>query len=219
LGVRRTAVIATAFLLLGALWATARAQPSRAVLPVGTPVVFVVDGTLSEGAREGTVVPIHLRDALVLDGTVVAASGAHAELLLAAAGSLDGRLPRVIAVRGFTTAAGLMPVRPDHPIVSPVATGTLIEATIRAQVVRIGTRLSILTPFPFPLSNEAPATSYTPTPARTAPPHALVPPRRRGPSPAPSATGSASPAPESSAASPEPTPYPTPLGGGTIPPR
>lgn len=204
---------------MGALWATARAQPTRAVLPIGTPVVFVVDGTLSEGAREGTVVPIHLRDPLVLDGTIVAASGVHAELLLGAAGSPDGRIPRLIAVRGFTTAAGLMPVRSDRPIVPPVVPGTLITATIRAEVVRIGTRLSILTPFPFPLSNEAPSTSYTPTPARTAPPHTLVPPRRRGPSPVPSPAGSPSPAPEASTASPEPTPYPTPLGGGTTPPR
>ena len=203
---------------MGALWATARGQSTRVALPVGTPVVFIVDGTLGEGAREGTIVPAHLRDPLVLDGTVVAASGTHAELLLSAVGSPDGKLPRVIALRAFTTAAGLLPVRPDHPIVSPVAVGTLIAATIRAQVVRIGSRLSILTPFPFPLSNEPPATSYTPTPARTAPAHAAVPPRRRL-SPLPSATGSPSPAAEPATASAEPTPYPTPQGGGTTAPR
>jgi hypothetical protein len=173
------------------------------------------------GAREGTVVPIHLREPLVLDGTVVAASGAKAELLLDRVGSADGKVPRLIVLRNFISVAGLIPVRPDRPIASPVEFGSTITATTQAQVVRVGSRLSIRTPFPFPLSNEPPAMTYTPTPARTANPNAPVPGRRRPRgTPAPTASPTASPAAGASAPPTDtPTPYPTPLATSSSAPR
>jgi hypothetical protein len=184
------AVIATAFLLFVAVGRTARAQPAPDVLPIGTPIVFVLDGTLGPGAREGTVVQVHLRDALLFNGTLVAAAGTRAELLLGTAGNPERKEPRIVALRGFKTVAGLMPLRLDEQPVGTLTPGTLIAATTRAEIARVATRLSIRTPFPFSLSNDVPASIYTPTPARTAPPFS---PGRGRPSPRPSPPASPSP--------------------------
>ncbi|HTW85136.1 MAG TPA: hypothetical protein VMD91_13790 [Candidatus Sulfotelmatobacter sp.] len=194
---RRTAVIATAFLLLVAIWETARAQPASDILAIGTPVVFVSDGTLGPGAREGTVVPVHLRDALMLGTMVVAAAGTKAELILGSLESPDHKQHRIVALRNFNTVAGLLPVTADS-VPFPTVPGTVLNAVTRAQVVRVGERLSIRTPFPFRLSNDLPTSAYTPTPARTAPPFNAGGGRRRGPSPHPTPTASPTAAPSSS---------------------
>jgi hypothetical protein len=186
-GIRRTAVVVTAFLLLSAAWATAQ-SPRQHVLPAGTPVVFVADGHLDSGAREGSSVDVHLRDALVLDGAVIAAVGTHARLLVGGiTDTASGHRTPAISLDRFSINAGLLPVRARAPIVAPVAAGTAIEATTLAEVDHIGDRYSIVVPFPFKLSNDQPASAYTPTPARTAPPHFNVPARRRGSQPSPTA--------------------------------
>jgi hypothetical protein len=212
LGIRRVAVGATALLLLSAAWATAEAPPH--VLPAGTAVVFVADGHLDAMPREGTMLVVHLRDPLVLDGTVVAHAGDRARLLVNyPTGPGAPHIPAV-ALDRFVIGAGLMPVRPDRPIALPIETGETIAARTQADVDHIGERYSIRVPFPFPLSGDRPAAYYTATPARTAPPRTLMPAGHRtgpptplptvAPTPAgsPASTAEGSPAP----ASPSPSP-------------
>lgn len=190
LGIRRAAVLGAAFLLVTAAWATAE-SPRQHVLPAGTAVVFVTDAPLETGRREGDVVGIHLRDNLVLDGTVLAPAGARAFLLVGGTGPEEHRRP-LITIDRFSINAGLMPVKPVEPIVPPVPAGTQIDAVTQASVDHIGDRYSVRIPFPFQLTGDQPASAYTPTPARTAPP--ILPARRGGtPSPAP-ATATPSPA-------------------------
>lgn len=191
LGVRRTAVAAAALAALCAAWATAE-SPSRA-LPTGTPVVFVADGHLDAMPREGTVLVVHLRDPLLLDGVVIAAAGTHARLLVEYPAEPEYRHTPSVTLDRFTIVAGLMPVRPDHPITLPIAAGDTIAAKTEAQVEHLGTRYSIHVPFPFKLSTDKPSAYYTATPARTAPPHTLVPPGRRRVPPTPLPTTLASP--------------------------
>jgi hypothetical protein len=200
LGIRRMAVLGAAFLLVTAAWATAESQRQH-VLPPGTAVVFVTDAPLEAGRREGDVVAIHLRDNLVLDGTVLAPAGAKAYLLVGGTGPEDHRRP-LITIDRFSINAGLMPVKPAEPIVPPVAAGTQIDAVTQASVDHIGDRYSIRIPFPFQLSGDQPASAYTPTPARTAPP---IMPARRGGSPSP---GPATAAPATAAPSPAATKIP-----------
>jgi hypothetical protein len=166
-GFRRTAVLATAFLLLSVAWATAE-PPLAHVLPAGTAVVFVTDAPLDVGRREGSVVAAHLRDPLVLDGTTLAAAGARAELLVGGFTNPDGTRRPTVSLDRFKTTIGLLPIRAKQPIVPPLPAGTQIEATTLAVVDHIGERYSIRVPFPFGLSGDQPASAYTPTPARTA---------------------------------------------------
>ena len=191
-GVRRTAAVAAAFLLLSAAWATAQ-SPQQHALPAGTAVVFVADGHLDAGAREGSSAEVHLRDPLVLDGMVIAAAGTHARLIVGGTtDSATGRRTPAVSLDRFTINAGLMPVRAKSPVLPPVTAGMTIEATTLAQVDHIGDRYSIVVPFPFKLSNDQPASAYTPTPARTAPSHLSIPGRgRRGATPPPTAEPSA----------------------------
>lgn len=203
-GVRRTAVVATAFLLVSAAWAAAQ-SPQQHVLPAGTAVVFVSDGRLDPGAREGAVVEVHLRDPLVLDGNVIAPAGARARMVVGGTTDANGRRTPSVSLDRFTINAGLMPVRARSPIVLPIAGGAQIEATTLAEVDHLGDRYSIVVPFPFKLSNDRPAAYYTPTPARTANPHPFSIPSRRHPGPTPSPTAPPSDAP----ASPEPGPSAT----------
>jgi hypothetical protein len=44
-----------------------------------------------------------------------------------------------------------------------------IEAKTLARVEHLGDRIAIEVPFPFKLSDDAPTSVYTPTPAKTAP--------------------------------------------------
>jgi hypothetical protein len=182
LGVRRTAVLATAFLLLTVTWATAQSRQQH-VLPAGTAVVFVMDANLDAGRREGDVVSVHLRDPLVLDGAVLAPAGARAYLLIGGITSPSGKRVPAISLDRFSINAGLMPVKAVEPIVAPIASGTEIHATTLAEVDHFGDRLSIRVPFPFQLTGDQPASMYTPTPARTASPKFQM---KREPNPTPS---------------------------------
>jgi hypothetical protein len=190
LGIRRAAVLATAFLLLTVSWATAQ-SPQQHVLSPGTAVVFVTDGTLDAGRREGDVVPVHLRDALVLDGTVLAPAGTRARVLIGGTDRPDGKRNRAYSLDGFSINAGLLPVRSIDPIVPPLAAGVEIPATTLAAVDHVGDRWSIRVPFPFQLSGDQPASAYTPTPARTASPKMQM---KREPSPTPTAQPTSAPA-------------------------
>lgn len=208
-GVRRAAVLATAFLLVCAAWATAQ-SPSANVLPAGTAVVFVTDGALDAGRREGSVVSVHLRDPLIFDGTTLAAAGTRAELFVGGVTMADGHRRPVVSLQEFKTSIGLMPVKPDTPIVLPVAGGAQIEAKTLAVVDHIGARFSIRVPFPFGLSADRPASAYTPTPARTATVKSLMRPGAKVtslPTPTVAPTSPATPAPIEL---PTPTPAPSP---------
>lgn len=211
-GIRRTAVASTAFLLLPVLTAPATAETPQHALPVGTAVVFVSDAPLAAGRREGDTVPVHLRDALVLDGITLAPAGTHAELVIGGFTTSDGKRHPAVSINRFTINAGLMPVRAVTPIVAPVAAGAEIPATTVAIVEHIGDRFSIRVPFPYSLPVDKPAAYYTPTPARTAPPRTITPPRRSTPAPSPSASVPPSAPPRSdagTATSPLPSPAAT----------
>ena len=181
LGIRRTAVLATAFLLLSASWATAQ-SPQQHVLATGTAVVFVTDANLDAGRREGDAVPVHLRDALILDGTVLAPAGTRARVLIGGTETPDGKRTRAYSLDRFSINAGLLPVRSVAPIIPPLAAGAEIPATTLAAVDHLGERWSIRVPFPFQLTGDQPASAYTPTPARTASPKLQM---KREPSPTP----------------------------------
>jgi hypothetical protein len=198
LGIRRTAVLATAFLLLTVTWATAQSGQQH-VLPSGTAVVFVMDANLDPGRREGDVVAVHLRDALVLDGTVLAPAGTHAYVRIGGTDTPDGKRTRAYSLDRFSINAGLLPVKTVDPIVPPLATGAEIPATTLAAVDHVGDRWSIRVPFPFQLTGDQPASAYTPTPARTASPKMQM---KREPRPTPTAQPTAAPA----DASPSPSP-------------
>ena len=190
-GVRRTAVVGAAFLLLSSAWATAE-SPRQHVLPAGTAVVFVTDAPLDAGRREGDVVTVHLRSDLTLDGVVVAAAGARAYLLVGGTTAPDGKRHPLVQLDRFSIAPGLMPIRSVEPIVPPIPAGTEIAARTLAEVDHIGDRMSIRIPFPFGLTGDQPASAYTPTPARTASPRMMMKPEPRQ---SPTATPSASPEP------------------------
>jgi hypothetical protein len=196
------AVLGAAFLLLTAAWATA-APTQQHVLPAGTAVVFVTDAPLDAGRREGSIVTVHLRDNLVLDGNVLAAAGTHAQLVVGGITALDGRRRTAISVERFSISAGLMPVHAVAPIVPPVPAGAEIGVTTLAEVDHIGERWSIRIPFPFQLSGDQPASAYTPTPARTASARSMMKPEPRRATPAPTAAPTAPPT-----ADPAPTKIP-----------
>jgi hypothetical protein len=202
LGIRRTAVTATAFLLLSATWATAQSQQQQHVLPAGTAVVFVTDANLDAGRREGDVVSVHLRDALTLDGTVLAPAGTRARLVIGGTDTPNGKRAPAISLDRFSIAAGLLPVKANAPVVAPLPAGTEIPATTLAAVDHVGDRMSIRVPFPFGLAGDQPASMYTPTPARTAPPS-----RNMKPGPTPT------PAPTNPPATDTPAPAPTKIPG------
>jgi len=201
----RAAVFVTAFLLLGL--AVATADSPQHVLPAGTVVVFISEGHLDVGARPGSTVAVHLRDALVLDGVAVAPAGAKARLLLSGSANQDGRREAAISVDRFAVSGGTLPVTPVDPLLPAIEPGTEIAARTQGIVERVGNRYSVRIPFPFALSTDRPAAYYTPTPARTAPPNSMIP-RRRGPSPTPSPTASPSSSPTADASS-EPSPSAT----------
>ncbi|MBV8299263.1 MAG: hypothetical protein JO083_06955 [Candidatus Eremiobacteraeota bacterium] len=151
----------------------------------------MTDAPLDAGRRDGDVVGVHLRDALVLDGTTLAPAGAKAVLLVSRSVTTSGKRVESVSLERFSVSAGLLPVRAVDPIVPPVPAGAVIEARTLAEVDHLGDRYSIRTPFPFRLSGDQPASAYTPTPARTAPPPGGPPPTR--PTPAPSSPPMPSP--------------------------
>ena len=197
-GWRRTAVLAAAILLLcSTAWATAESPRQQHVLPAGTAVVFVTDAPLEVGRREGDVVAVHLRDAITLDGVTLAPAGTRADLLVGGFTAPDGTLHHRVSLSRFSINAGLMPVRSVAPLVAPIPAGAHIDAVTLADVDHIGDRWSIRIPFPFQLSGDQPASTYTPTPARTASPKAQLKPERRA-TPAPT-TAPAVPSPDAEA--------------------
>jgi hypothetical protein len=220
-GIRPAVVTTTAVLALIA--APATADPPPHTLPAGTAVVFVADVAIDATPREGTVVLVHLRDPLSLDGTVVAPAGSKAKLRVFYPFEKEGnRGAPVVRLEEFTIPAGLMPVRADHAIGLPIAAGETIDAKTQAEIQHIGQRFSILLPFPFPLSSEKPVPYYTATPAKTAPPHLIAPPRGNHgpPTPLPTSSGApgASTAPAAPAAGESPSPSPSPAPPMTAPP-
>jgi hypothetical protein len=215
-GARLPVVAATAAFALIAVPATAEPPPST--LPVGTAVVFVTDGSLDPMPRDHAVLAVHLRDPLVLDGVVIGPAGTKAKLRVSYPDEPGVRHVPTVRLEEFTIPAGLLPVRALHAIALPVATGETIEAATQAEVQHIGSRYSIVVPFPFPLSGDRPEPSYPAPPAKTASPHSLEPPQRRrggpptplptaSPSPTPGPDASGSPAPGATgSASPSPSP-------------
>ena len=157
------------------------------MLPTGTAVVFVTDGNLDPGRREGDVVSVHLRGALMLDGTVLAPAGARAYVVIGGTDTPDGKRIRAYSLDRFSINAGLLPVKAVTPIAAPLAAGAEIAATTLAEVDHLGDRWSIRVPFPFQLTGDQPASAYTPTPARTASPRMQM---KREPSPARSSSRS-----------------------------
>src|ERR1700694_1291793 len=141
-GIRRTAALGAAFLLFSVAWATAE-TPRQHVLPAGTAVVFVTDSAIDIGRREGDLVNVHLRDALMLDGTTLAPAGARAQLLVGGITSSDGKREARLSLERFTINAGLMPVRAVAPPAPPLPAGAQIPATTLADVDHIGERWSI----------------------------------------------------------------------------
>jgi hypothetical protein len=99
----------------------------------------------------------------------------------------------------FAIGAGPLPVKAVQPIVAPVPAGTQIEARTEAEVDHIGDRYSVRVPFPFRLSNDAPTSAYTPTPARTASPSMMLNRRPGRPSPSPTASPAVTAAPSPAA--------------------
>jgi len=190
-GTRRTAALAAAFLLLTAGWATAE-SPQQHALKAGTAGVFVTDGPVDVGRREGDVVSVHLRNDLVFEGTVLAAAGTRAELVFGGTRSVDGKRTPVLSLDRFRINAGPMPVHPVVPIAAPLPLGAEIPATPLADVDHFGDRWSIRIPFPFRLSGDRPASAYTPTPARTASPRSMLR-REPTPTPTPSPAGTTAP--------------------------
>jgi hypothetical protein len=168
------------------------------VLPAGTAVVFVTDGPLDTGRREGATVSVHLRNSLVLDGLVLAAAGTRAQLLVGGVTLADGKRQPLVVLDRFKIDAGLMPVRSAEPIMPPLPTGAEIDARTLADVDHIGDRLSIRIPFPFALTGDRPASAYTPTPARTATPKMMM-------KPEPKASPTVQPAASPAAGTPEPS--------------
>jgi hypothetical protein len=154
--------------------------------------VFVCDGTLSVTARPGSSTKVHLRDDLVLDGTVLAPAGTPARLVVGGSTTAGGQRAALVAIDQFRTKFGLLPVRPKTASLPAVAPGVTIDATTLARVEHLGDRYAIDVPFPFALSTEVPVSAYTATPART--PAALIRPiirGRRTPAPSPTATSQA----------------------------
>jgi hypothetical protein len=147
----------------------ATAEPAQQQLPPGSAVVFVCDGHLDVGAKPGSSTRVHLRDALTLDGTVVAPAGTAARLVVGGVVNAGGKRQASITVEDFTTKYGLLPVRAKTALLGGIDPGVTIEATTLARVERIGDRIAIVVPFPFRLSTDVPLSVYTPTPAKTAP--------------------------------------------------
>jgi len=175
------------------------------VLPVGTTLTFVSDATVDpKTVGPGRVFKVHLRDDLVLAGTMLAATGTLAQLVvLDRVTEVGGAAAIVIAVGGFNVRGGELPVTPVRPTISAIVPGTLIATRTMGSVEERNGRTMIRVPLPFALPADKPHAAYTPVPARTANPRIVSPPPRgvRRPSPTPSPTPEATP-------TPEPTPEP-----------
>jgi hypothetical protein len=121
---------------------------------------------------------------LAFDGTVVAATGTLARLLVTdKVKRADGSSAIEIALGDFRLKQGELPVTPLMRIVSTIVPGTVIPATTQGSVERAGDRIVIRVPVPMALSTAAPAAAYTAYPAVT--PAPIIPGARRGSTPTP----------------------------------
>ncbi len=203
-----------------AAWAQSRAAESS--LPIGSPITIVSDEAVKPGVRPGSEFRAHLRDPIQVGATLVALAGTPARIIVVAKEtSTTGAAGYRIAIDDLKLGlAGILPVRPDSAVVDAITAGLEIPATTLATVAVEDGKVRIDVPLPFPLSNEPPASDYTPAPLRTANPALLQPRRRRrpgaSPSPSPSPSPSGSSAPEnaspqpSASGSPSPAPRATP---------
>jgi len=218
-----------------AAWAQSRAADSS--LPIGSPLTIVSDEAVKPGVRPGSEFRAHLRDPIQVGATLVAVAGTPARIIVVSKETgATGAVSYRIAIDDLKLGlAGILPVRPDSPVVDTITAGLEIPAATLATVDVADGKVRVDVPLPFPLSNEPPASDYTPAPLRTANPALLQPRggrRRPGASPSPtpspsSAPGNASPQPGASgspspAPSATPTPEPPNLGpypqGSTPPP-
>jgi hypothetical protein len=208
-----------AVLLVSHTAARAQTLAAASSLPIGSALTFVSDETVNARVRPGSEFRAHLRDPLEVANTLVATAGTPARIVVTSKeNAKDGTVAYHIAIIGFSLGlAGSLPVRPDAPVVASITTGMIIPATTLAIVGLDGGRVRVAVPLPFNLSNEPPASAYTPAPLRTASP-VLNTRRRPGrsprPSPAPSDSAppspTATPTPAPTGSPPAPTPTPTP---------
>lgn len=179
----------TAFLVATVAWATA--QTAQSTLPAGTAVVFVSEGHFDGRARPGSNIRAHLKDDLSLDGTILAPAGTVARLVLTGIAK-NGK--QTVDIEDFTTRYGLLPVGSATANADAMNAGVEIRTATLAKVVHLRDRFAIEVPFPFKIGTDTPASVYTPTPARTAPPimRPAARPRHR-PKPTPTPTPAPSP--------------------------
>ena len=109
---------------------TVTPQPaaSGAVLPYGSPIFFVIDDKVNSGTTApGTIVHMHLRDRLVLQGTTIALAGTPATFTVinvakAESGDVNGAIQ--IHLDPLTLAGGLtLPIRAFHEYLTMEMTG------------------------------------------------------------------------------------------------
>lgn len=173
---------------------------AASVLPAGTPLTFVSDASADvKTVRPGSVFKVHLLGELDLAGTILAAPGTSAQLVVLDRITQPGGVPAiVIAIGSFTIRGGELPVTPVRPNLTALQVGTTIATRTMGSVEASGTRTVIRVPLPFALPTDAPNAVFTPVPARTASSRLTPPPRRvRRPTPVPSPSPSASPSPPS----------------------
>jgi len=172
------------------------------VLPAGTPLTFVSDASADvKTVRPGSVFKVHLLDELELAGTVLAAPGTSAQLVVLDRIRQPGGVPAiVIAIGAFTIRGGELPVTPVRPNLTALAVGTRIATRTMGSVEASGTHTVIRVPLPFALPADTPNAAFTPVPARTASSRLTPPPRPvRRPTPTPTATPSPTPEPTGTA--------------------
>ncbi len=107
---------------------TATAASPRSVLPYGSPIFFVLDDKVNSGTTApGTVVHMHLRDPIVLQGTTIALAGTPATFTVvnvskAQSGDVNGAIQ--IHIDPLALAGGLtLPVRAFHEYLTMEMTG------------------------------------------------------------------------------------------------
>ncbi len=165
------------------------------VLPAGTPLTFVSDASVDvKTVRPGSVFKVHLLGELDLAGTVLAAPGTSAQLVVLDRITQPGGVPAiVIAIGNFGIRGGELPVSPVRPNLTALQVGTTIATRTMGSVEETGTHTVIRVPLPFALPADTPNAVFTPVPARTATSRLTPPPRpARRPSAAPSASASPS---------------------------
>lgn len=194
-----TRAAAVAFVCVAvASTAAAFAAESARIVP-GTRVAFVADRGFDPSRRHDATITVRLKDALVVGDAVLAAAGTPAQLVVGAVTHVDPQTHERRTTFGanlerFNTAAGLVPLRLASFDPNAVASGTVLDATVAADVARQNGRWNVNVPFPYAISADRPASDYTPTPARTVAPYGAkvaaapspVAARVAGPTPAPS---------------------------------